>query len=104
MTTMADTVLIATKRNFLIRALGFTAAGTALSVPIVTVADAKARMQHHIDGLQAAMAEYYGVQTVHIMTGFQNDELDDMENVRSGKAPGVVMLAAKCPGYTGRAR
>lgn len=38
---MSEHTLITPRRNFLIRALGFTAAGATMSIPIVTLADAK---------------------------------------------------------------
>jgi hypothetical protein len=61
--------LITPRRNFLIRALGFTAAGATMSIPIVTLSDAKARMDHHRVELEKAWRDYYGVshsvRTVH---------------------------------------
>jgi hypothetical protein len=61
-TTMAqaEATLITPRRNFLIRALAFTAAGATLSVPIVTVADAKSRIEHHAAGMKQALQDYYG--------------------------------------------
>ena len=56
----AETQLITPRRNFLVRALGFTAAGATLSIPITTLADARSRMAHHADGLRQAMEDYYG--------------------------------------------
>jgi hypothetical protein len=38
---MSEHQLITARRNFLIRALGFTAAGDTMPIPIVTLADAK---------------------------------------------------------------
>lgn len=55
----ADSTLITPRRNFLIRALGFTAAGATLSIPIVILADAKSRMDHHAKELEKAWREYY---------------------------------------------
>ena len=51
---MSDATLITPRRNFLVRALGFTAAGATLSVPIVTVDSAEARLRHHMAGVEAA--------------------------------------------------
>lgn len=51
--------LITSRRNFLVRAFGLTAAGAAVTVPIVTVADARARVRHHLAGLEAAMRELH---------------------------------------------
>jgi len=61
--------IIAPRRNFLIRALGFTAAGAVLPISIITADDAKARMEHHRVELERAWRDYYGVRhnvrTVH---------------------------------------
>jgi hypothetical protein len=61
--------LIVPRRNFLIRALGFTAAGATLPISIITADDAKARMDHHQAELERAWRDYYGpamdVRTVH---------------------------------------
>ncbi|MDO8400773.1 MAG: hypothetical protein Q7T45_23440 [Bradyrhizobium sp.] len=51
--------LITPRRNFLIRALGFTAAGVTMPIPIVTLADAKTRIDHHKAGLAEAWKDYY---------------------------------------------
>lgn len=55
----ADATLIIPRRNFLVRALGFTAAGAALSIPIVTAASAKERMELHAKEFERAFREYY---------------------------------------------
>jgi hypothetical protein len=44
---MSELKLITPRRNFLIRALGFTAAGATLPISIITADDAKARIAHH---------------------------------------------------------
>ena len=54
--------LITPRRNFLIRALGFTAAGATLPISIITVDDAKARMEHHQRELEKAWRDYYGAE------------------------------------------
>jgi hypothetical protein len=51
--------LITPRRNFLIRALGFTAAGVTMPIPIVTLADAKSRIEHHKHELTKAWSDYY---------------------------------------------
>src|SRR4051794_12658944 len=56
---MADSVLITPRRNFLVRALGFTAAGAALAVPIVTVASAEERLEHHLRGAVDAYRDLF---------------------------------------------
>lgn len=52
--------LIVPRRNFLIRALGFTAAGATLPISIITADDAKARIAHHQNELERAWRDYYG--------------------------------------------
>ena len=51
--------LITPRRNFLIKAFGFTAAGATMSIPIVTLANAKSRIEHHKKGLTEAWQDYY---------------------------------------------
>lgn len=55
-----ETQLITPRRNFLIRALGFTAAGATVAVPITTLADPEARIQHHSRELEKALNDRYG--------------------------------------------
>ena len=54
---MSEATLIVPRRNFLIRALGFTATGAALAVPIVTMDSAEARYAHHLKGVADAMRD-----------------------------------------------
>jgi hypothetical protein len=56
---MSEHQLITPRRNFLIRALGFTAAGVTMPIPIVTLADAKTRIDHHKAALMQAWSDYY---------------------------------------------
>jgi hypothetical protein len=56
----AEHQLITPRRNFLIRALGFTAAGATIAVPNTTLADAEARIAHHSRELEKAMRDRYG--------------------------------------------
>jgi hypothetical protein len=56
---MAET-LITPRRNFLVRALGFTVAGATVPISIITADDAKARIAHHQRELERAWAGYYG--------------------------------------------
>ena len=58
---MAEHTLITPRRNFLIRALGFTVAGATVPISIITADDAKARMEHHRVELERAWRDYYGV-------------------------------------------
>jgi hypothetical protein len=50
--------------DFLIEALGFTAAGVTMEIPIVTLDDAAARMQHHRVELEKAWRDYYGISQI----------------------------------------
>ena len=52
MTMQENPTLIVPRRNFLIRALGFTAAGATMPISIITADDAKARMDHHEASLE----------------------------------------------------
>ena len=56
----AKSVLITGRRNFLVRALGFTAAGATLTVPVVAMETPLERIHHHMKGLEQAFADYYG--------------------------------------------
>lgn len=51
--------LIVPRRNFILRALGFTAAGAALSVPIVAAETPADRIAYHRAELEKAFREYY---------------------------------------------
>jgi hypothetical protein len=57
---MSDHTLITPRRNFLIRALGFTVAGATVPISIITADDAKARIAHHQRELERAWRDYYG--------------------------------------------
>lgn len=61
---MSDLKLITPRRNFLIRALGFTAAGATLPIGIVAADDPAARIAHHQAELEKAWRDYYGPATV----------------------------------------
>lgn len=61
---MSELKLITPRRNFLIQALGFTAAGAALPIGIITADDAKARVAHHQAELEKAWRDYYGPAAV----------------------------------------
>jgi hypothetical protein len=57
---MTEHTLITPRRNFLIRALGFTLAGATVPISIITADDAKARITHHQGELERAWRDYYG--------------------------------------------
>jgi hypothetical protein len=61
---MSELKLITPRRNFLIKALGFTAAGATLPISIITADDAKARIDHHRAELERAFRDYYGSEAV----------------------------------------
>lgn len=65
---MFDTVgkLITSRRGFLIRASAITAAGATVAVPIITVADARARAAHHLAGLRQALGDLYPQSTFRV--------------------------------------
>jgi hypothetical protein len=54
------TRLITSRRNFLVRALGFTAAGAAVSLPVVAMDDADTRIRFHLGEIEKAFREIYG--------------------------------------------
>jgi hypothetical protein len=61
---MSELKLITPRRNFLIRALGFTAAGATLPVGIIAAEDARSRIEHHQAELVRAWRDYYGSDAV----------------------------------------
>src|SRR5947209_3989211 len=69
--------VIMPRRGFLTRALGFTAAGATLALPIVTVADARARAKHHMDRLHSALNELYPGTTFTVRSRLQQGQEAD---------------------------
>jgi hypothetical protein len=61
---MSELKIITPRRNFLIRALGFTAAGATLPIGIVAADDPRARIEHHQAELVKAWRDYYGHDAV----------------------------------------
>jgi hypothetical protein len=59
---MTEHTLITPRRNFLIRALGFTAAGATLSIPVVLADSPQKRVEHHLQELNKALQEIYPEQ------------------------------------------
>lgn len=47
--------LIVPRRNFLIRALGFTAVGASVPVPVLALDTPESRLEHHIKGAVSAL-------------------------------------------------
>jgi hypothetical protein len=68
--------LITSRRNFLVRATAYTAAGGAVTVPIVTIPDVKARVQHHLDELHKALRDLYP-QTTFFVRSKLPDQITD---------------------------
>jgi hypothetical protein len=56
---MSEHKLITPRRNFLIRALGFTAAGATVSIPVLLADDPHKRATLHLAELVKAMQEIY---------------------------------------------
>lgn len=81
--------LILPRRNFLIRALGFTAAGAAVTIPIITQDDALKRIEHHRNGLEAAMRDYYAGLKVEVCGNGRTPE-----HVLKGGYPACMVFTA----------
>lgn len=56
---MSEHQVITPRRNFLIRALGFTAAGATVSIPVLLADDPHKRAALHLAELTKAMQEIY---------------------------------------------
>lgn len=56
--------LITPRRNFLVHALGFTAAGTTLTIPVVALASPEDRLMHHMKGAEQAFRDL--LPTAHV--------------------------------------
>jgi hypothetical protein len=56
---MSEHQLITHRRNFLIRALGFTAAGATVSIPVVLADNPQRRVDYHLQELTKALQEQY---------------------------------------------
>lgn len=51
--------IIAPRRNFLIRALGFTAAGATVSIPVLLADNPQKRVDYHLQELTKALQEQF---------------------------------------------
>ena len=87
--------LITSRRNFLIRASAITAAGTAVAVPIITVEDARARANHHLEGLNKAICDLYPGNSFKVSAHFPEGEHAD-PHVMSDRVIAMIM-ARKFP-------
>jgi hypothetical protein len=72
-----STQVIMPRRGFLTRALGFTAAGATLALPIITVDNAEARVSHHLKGLTKALQDLYPRNKIGAHFRFLNPEETD---------------------------
>jgi hypothetical protein len=59
MTAASEHQLITPRRNFLIRALGFTAAGATVSIPVLLADNPQKRVDYHLQELTKALQEQY---------------------------------------------
>jgi hypothetical protein len=84
--------LITSRRNFLIRASAITAAGTAVAVPIITVEDARARANHHLEGLHKAICDLYPGNSFKVSANFPEGEHAD-PRVMSDRV--IAMITSK---------
>jgi hypothetical protein len=96
--SQAETTLITSRRNFLVRALGFTAAGAAVAVPIITVAGLRERCQFHAEALERACREYYAGLDVRLHGNWHSPD-----QVREWETPGTWMVTATVPDKERRA-
>jgi hypothetical protein len=56
---MSEHQLITPRRSFLIRALGFTAAGATVSIPVLLADNPQKRVDYHLQELTKALQEQY---------------------------------------------
>jgi hypothetical protein len=61
---MSEHHLITPRRNFLIRALGFTAAGATIGIPLVLSDSPQKRVNYHLQELTKALQEQYPEATL----------------------------------------
>jgi len=55
----AEPQIITPRRNFLMRAFGFTVAGATIPIPVVVADDAEKRARYHLNELAKALQEQY---------------------------------------------
>lgn len=89
--TQATAQVIIPRRNFLVRALGLTAAGATMALPIITMDDARARAEHHYRELQKALGDLYPGNTFTARHVFPEGEFADPKVLPC--RPVVVMVA-----------
>jgi hypothetical protein len=52
-------LLLTHRRNFIVRALGFTAAGATMAVPVLAAPTPEDRIRYQLKGLEQAFQEHY---------------------------------------------
>lgn len=67
-------LLVTHRRGFLVRALGFTAGGAALTVPVLAVSTPFERVQFHLQSLEAAFRDLYPGAPVAVRGTWTNPE------------------------------
>ena len=89
---MSEAQLIVPRRNFLIRALGFTAAGAALPVPVVAMPSAADRLAHHLKGVETALGDLFPASQVHV----RGNCLDGAHSLLcpESRSPACIMVTA----------
>lgn len=96
---LPEAKLIIPRRNFLIRALGFTAAGAAVTVPVVTIVSAQDRFDHHLKGLEAAVRDLFPGSPVAVRGNFRDarDVEFYRENHASGRTDAATVMVSAGP-------
>ncbi len=93
-----DPHLITSRRNFLVRATAFTAAGAAVAVPIVAVEGLRERVIFQAKALENACKDYYAGLDVRLIGNRHRPQ-----DIRDGFLPGTWMVIASVPKSESRA-
>ncbi len=88
-----DPHLITSRRNFLVRATAFTAAGAAVAVPIVAVEGLRERVIFQAKALENACKDYYAGLDVRLMGNEHTPE----EVRELGYLPATWMVIVSVP-------
>lgn len=83
--------LITPRRNFLIRALGSTAAGATVSIPVLLADSPQKRVDHHLQELTKALREMY--PEVSLVGAARS-----WESWRGPTSPGDIIAVVKAEG------
>ncbi len=101
--TQAAGALVTSRRNFLVRAFGLTAAGATCAVPIITMASAQERIAHHLKGLEDAYRDLYPGVPVLVRGNDMPPELV-LDAERGGSIACHFVTAGPHPDWTRRYR